>query len=183
MALKKDTPPPWLRLARITPDGVYRYWLQQYVTPADEEGPYALWVMLNPSTADAERDDATVRKVREFSRRAGYKRFVIVNLYAFRTPSPRVLFQVSPSLRIGSENDETIERFAKNAQAVFVAWGTNAQPARVAEVAAILARSGPRPVVALAYAQEGQPIHPLMAPYSLLSTVQMFPRDAAAAEA
>src|ERR1700733_11688299 len=42
----------------------------------------ALFVMLNPSTADAEKDDATIRRCVGFAKSWNYERLAVVNLYA-----------------------------------------------------------------------------------------------------
>ena len=73
--------------ALISPDQRFRYWLLRRWSP----GPLLVWVMLNPSTATPYLDDATIRKVRGFSKRLGYGGFVVVNVWAFRTKDPKVL--------------------------------------------------------------------------------------------
>jgi hypothetical protein len=48
--------------------GTYRYELWRRWA----EGPHVLFVMLNPSTADAVTDDATIRKCIGYAKRWGY---------------------------------------------------------------------------------------------------------------
>src|SRR5712664_2208515 len=74
-----------VRSAGFSCCGLYRYWLRRHW---DAELPPVCFVMLNPSTADAERDDPTIRRCCGFSRRWGYGGIVVVNLYAFRTSDP-----------------------------------------------------------------------------------------------
>ena len=51
-------------------------------------------VGLNPSTADDQKPDMTIRKVLGFADRYGYDGFIMINLYAHRTPYPDCLPQV-----------------------------------------------------------------------------------------
>lgn len=66
----------------------YRYWLQRVWDPA---APVMAWVMLNPSTADHEVNDPTILACMDFARRNGCGSIVVVNLYAFRSPHPKVM--------------------------------------------------------------------------------------------
>ena len=81
--------------ARLSDDGRFRY----YLTRRWGEGPALGWVMLNPSTADATTDDATIRRVLRFTEAAGYHALEVVNLYAWRARDRKVLVS-SPSLLI-----------------------------------------------------------------------------------
>lgn len=164
----------WLRQAYVSADGAYRYWLVR-TDPAvvGAEVPYVLWVMLNPSTADDAQDDPTVRRVRGFSERLGYRRFVIVNLYAYRATDPTDLWRVPAAQRVGSENDDVIRLAARSAQLVVCAWGAHAQAPRVTEVSKILANK--QPVIALAFTKGGEPVHPVRQPYDVLSRVAAYP--------
>lgn len=67
--------------------GIYRYRLWRWW----REGPALVWVGLNPSTADADADDPTIRRVADFSDRAGFGGLMMVNLFALRATDPKVL--------------------------------------------------------------------------------------------
>jgi hypothetical protein len=71
--------------AVLSPDGVYRYRLDR-VWGA---GPRVLFVMLNPSTADATQDDPTLRRCLGFARDWGYGSLTVANLYAYRARGPQ----------------------------------------------------------------------------------------------
>lgn len=73
---------PIVRAALI--DGDCRFWLKR----AWGAGPLIAWVMCNPSTADAERDDPTMRRVIEFSLAWGYGSCVVINIIPFISSAP-----------------------------------------------------------------------------------------------
>lgn len=74
--------------ALVSPDGLYRYLLTR---TWDEELPRIVWIMLNPSTADAVEDDMTVRKCIGFSKRNGAGGISVLNLFGLRATQPKHL--------------------------------------------------------------------------------------------
>jgi hypothetical protein len=83
-----------------------------------------VFVMLNPSTADAEKDDPTIRRCINFARREGYCSIQVVNLFAWRTSKPADLLLVDEELRRGPDNGEYIKTVLKGAGVVVCAWGS-----------------------------------------------------------
>ncbi len=82
-----------------------------------------IWVMLNPSTADANTDDHTIRKCVGFSVRYGYHSLEVVNLFAYRATSPKDLkAATNPE---GPDNDFYLERAAGSDHDVIIAWGNH----------------------------------------------------------
>lgn len=81
-----------------------------------------LWCMLNPSSADEDVDDPTMRRVIDFSKRWGYASLWVVNLYAQRATKPSLL---SPheAEAIGPDNDRHWLTAIDHADKVVVAWG------------------------------------------------------------
>ena len=66
--------------ATLSECGLYRYDLwRTWAT-----GPHVTFVMCNPSTADAEIDDPTIRRCIGFAQEWGFAGLVVVNLYAYR---------------------------------------------------------------------------------------------------
>lgn len=133
--------------------GPYRYLLWREWHP---DRPGLLWIMLNPSTANETEEDPTLRRCMTFSRAWSYGKLEVVNLYAWRTPSPSDLACVpSP---IGSENDCYIQKAALRAARIIVAWGAHpiAQE-RARQVLALLNQ----PVWCLGTTRAGHPRHPL----------------------
>lgn len=96
----------------------YRYTLTR---EWDETRPRVCWVMLNPSTADADVDDPTIRKCMKFSQRLGYGGLIVVNLYAFRATDPDDLHDADEP--VGKDNVEYIERALAQTCGAIAAWG------------------------------------------------------------
>lgn len=154
--------------AEFSPCGLYRYRLTRDLPMmlAERDRCTALFVMLNPSTADATTDDRTVGRCTSFARRIGCTRLVVCNLYAYRATRPadmRLAEQIGGVDIVGPENDEWIRREAFKAAVVVAAWGANAEPGRATDVLGLLRRHGqfPRKVHALGVTADGQPCHPL----------------------
>ncbi|SHI82842.1 DUF1643 domain-containing protein [Wenxinia saemankumensis] len=133
--------------------GAYRYLLSRRFGP----GPRILWVMLNPSTADERTNDRTIARCEAFSRRWGYGRMEIANLFAFRATRPADLRRAADP--VGPQADRLIDRAAVRADMVMAGWGVHgALAGRNAEVLARLPRER---LHALAVTRDGHPGHPL----------------------
>jgi hypothetical protein len=147
--------------AILSPCGTYRYTLERPLTPAPVG--WALWVMLNPSTADAVHNDQTIRRVMDFTRAWGWHGALVGNLFAYRATDPRELWKAkSRGVDIvGPENDEYLNRLANRAEVIICAWGGHAiaAPQRASDVVKFLA--GKRDLFHLGLTKAGQPSHPL----------------------
>jgi hypothetical protein len=140
--------------ACISRCGTYRYALWRRWAP----GPQVLFVMLNPSTADRQRNDPTIRRCIGLAAAWGYGALAVGNLFAFRTPSPKVLKRAARP--VGRANDRWLAWLAAESTRVVAAWGNEgALLARDAQVRALLA-----PLYVLSLTRQGQPRHPLYAP-------------------
>jgi hypothetical protein len=115
--------------ALISPNKIYRYTLRRVW---DNTKPDLIWIMLNPSTADAEKDDATIRRCIGFSQRFEYGGLVVVNLFAWRSSKPVPQSHWSPPY-IGPANDHHILQNCLN-KTVVCAWGAGGPQWRVNEV-------------------------------------------------
>jgi len=116
-----------------------------------------VWVMLNPSTADAHDDDPTIRRCLAFARRWGFEAMTVVNLFAWRSSEPQALTAVVDP--VGPRAARVLGDAVRSADAVIAAWG-NLPPAfrpRAAWVASML----PPETLALGLTRQGQPRHPL----------------------
>lgn len=148
--------------AVLSPCGRYRYALTREWAP----GRRVAWLMLNPSTADASKDDPTIRKCVGFSTRWGFGRLDVVNVAAFRATDPKALYAARRSGVdvVGPDNAEHIERVLRAADLVVVAWGANDTSGFPAATDAYLG-GFPR-VSCLGRTKNGAPNHPLMLAYA-----------------
>jgi hypothetical protein len=85
-----------VKFALISRCKKYRYWLRRDLSiparggkPARTPKGLAVFLLANPSTADGEVDDATVRKCWGYTRRWGYESMVFVNTNPFRSTDPK----------------------------------------------------------------------------------------------
>ena len=147
--------------------GTYRYELRRHVPCALRWIEPALFILFNPSTADAAKDDATVRKGRGFCQRWYCTEMIFWNLYAFRSRDPKALKKAEDP--VGPLNDEHLRKILKSHVSgnVVLAWGTLVGPAmsrRVFQVSRILREHGKQPW-AIKLNDNGSPAHPLMLGY------------------
>lgn len=151
--------------ARFSRDRRYRLSL----TRMWGEGPRVLWVLLNPSAADAFEDDPTVARCTDFARRWGFGALEAVNLFALVTPSPAVLRAdprpVGPANRPangaanGAANDAAIDAAIARADLVVAAWG--AGHGGLLDRAEVVRARLPEGTRCLGVTRSGDPRHPL----------------------
>lgn len=116
-------------------------------------------IMLNPSTADAKKNDATIRRLISLGRKLGFNLLDVVNCFAYRSKSPATLRKVADP--VGPDNDQTICEAIQMADEVLAAWGRHATYRnRNQEVIALLERFKTK-VKCLGLTKDGHPIHPL----------------------
>ena len=148
-------------------DGTFRYRLSR--TWAD--GPKVLWVLLNPSTATADKNDPTIRRCIGLTKAMGeycaeeYGGIEVVNLYAFRATHPADLKAANyPISGTGDDNDNVIRVLAKSSEVklIIAAWGSHAPHARVRSVFEML--HDVRELQCYGWCKCGCPRHPLMLP-------------------
>ncbi len=90
----------------------YRYFLSRYLKEISDEqgriGPIrsVTFILLNPSTADEQQDDPTVRRCMGYARRWDMHFLYVVNLFAFRSTDPGRLEEVDDP--VGWHNDASI---------------------------------------------------------------------------
>jgi len=142
--------------AIISPCGLYRYTLHRKLS---DNAKAALFIMLNPSTADAQLDDPTIRRCMGFVLRENCGSLTVVNLYAFRATNPKDLLTCPDP--IGPDNDrhiqEQLEHTREVGGIVVAAWG--AFPMAVERARAVTSQFGP--FQCLGVTKAGSPSHPL----------------------
>jgi hypothetical protein len=131
--------------------GRYRYeWSNRWA-----DGPYVLFIGLNPSTANQHQTDPTVRRCIGYAKRWGFGALHMGNLFAFCATDPKVMKQTK--YPVGGSNDASLKGLAAEAELVVAAWGRHgAHLGRDAVVKAMLPN-----LHALAVNRDGSPAHPL----------------------
>lgn len=124
--------------------------------------------MLNPSTADEQKLDPTLRRCRSFSKAWGVGGMLIVNLFAFRSTDPAVLRKIHDPR--GADNDRHIRDAHFGSHKTIVAWGAHGDMHdRAREVKDLLwlgdVAGEPKSVYHLGgLTKAGHPRHPLYLP-------------------
>lgn len=161
--------------AVLSPCGAYRYRLERHGLAG--AGAIA-WIMVNPSTANATEDDATIRKVVGFTERLGGGWAIVGNKFAYRATDVRELRTARDPK--GPENDHHLRQIMRDAPIVIAAWGplTKLHPPlrkRWTTICMLAREEGAR-LMCLGTAQDGQPRHPLMLAYDTPLTAWEAPR-------
>lgn len=151
---------PLERWAVLSDDARYRYELgRRWPNLLDGGGRGRIvWVMLNPSIADASVDDQTVRRCVHYSRRDGFDDLAIVNLYAYRATKPVELGRLARDGGdpMGPENADYLDRHLADAAMVVAAWGAHPMATKIADDLL----GGHRPLYCLGTTAGGHPRHP-----------------------
>jgi hypothetical protein len=150
-------------MAVISDDGLYRYWLRRKINSPLRWVKPCVFIMLNPSTADADLDDPTIRRCKGFAESFGCTDLFVVNLFGLRATDPKELYKARDP--VGPKNDDYIRVAATMAIAtsgpLICAWGTHGSYLnRDREVLKMLEAMGALPM-ALKVTNGGMPSHPL----------------------
>lgn len=136
--------------AIFSPCRCYRYVLWRVW---DTAKPQAMFIGLNPSTADQNTDDNTIRKVRAITANWGCGGFYMVNLFSLVTPYPAELFECADPIQ---DNDHYLKMAADLSDRVVFAWGNF----KVAGRDEVMKKMFPR-AYCLHINKNGSPKHPL----------------------
>lgn len=138
--------------AILSADRKYRYVLTRIW---DETKPTVVFIGLNPSTADEEADDKTIRKCIGYAKRWGYGKLIMANLFAFRSTDPSLLKRVEDP--VGPDNDSYIQKCVSESNLVIACWGNHG---KLLNRDKVLMDSLPN-LVCLKRNKNGTPHHPL----------------------
>lgn len=122
-----------------------------------QRAPYALFVGLNPSTADEYEDDPTIRRCKRFAVTWGFGALYMVNLFAVRATDPQDM--LAHGAPVGPDNDHWLQKLAQDAGVVVCAWGNHGgHMGRDRAVEDLLQAFE---LMCLGTTKSGQPRHPL----------------------
>ncbi|HMP07602.1 MAG TPA: DUF1643 domain-containing protein [Lacipirellulaceae bacterium] len=147
------------KTAWLSPCGRYRHALGRHW---DRAAGFALFIGVNPSTADAEQDDPTIRRCVRFAKDWGYGGLEMCNLFDWRATDPAKLPR--KGFAVSEYNDPTLRVRVAGAAVVIAAWGAVpwAQP-RIDEIQRTVFAEEPR-WHCLGLTKQGYPRHPLYVP-------------------
>lgn len=149
--------------ALFSEDRKYRYVLWRRIK--DEAGlffrgeenvelPHIMFIGLNPSTANENEDDPTIRRVVRFAKDWGYGGVYMMNLFAYVTAYPEELKKCSDPI---GENNIWLEKIKARCSDILFAWGNFKEAAaRAEEVMKMFPKA-----VCLGVNKNGTPKHPL----------------------
>lgn len=134
----------------------------------DDGLPLVVVIMLNPSTADADIDDPTIRRLMVFARNWGQGGLLVVNLYAFRAAAPAALARARDP--IGPRNATFMEAAmiyaGGHGQRALAAWGAppaslGADHAARSRQVTAMAKARGVDLYCLGTTRDGHPMHPM----------------------
>ena len=143
------------KLAIFSNDNKYRYIL---LREWDNSKPNLGFIMLNPSTADGEKDDPTIRRCISFAKDNGFGSILVVNICAYRSTNPKLLKNLK--IPFDHENFTWIETIAVICDKTILAYGNSVEYAP--NYQKTLSRLHKlKPLYCLGLTKKGHPRHPL----------------------
>lgn len=147
--------------AEFSPCGRYRLWLSRSWPDEPGQWPgFALWIGMNPSTAESNVDDPTIRREIAFTKAMGIGGYVKCNIMDYRATNPKSLLTVIPR---SDKNLRCIFDHAQVAKRVIVAWGALPKPLRHYADDVISVMRGHQ-LFCMGKTRNGSPRHPLYLP-------------------
>lgn len=137
--------------AEFSPCGNYRYKLWRIW---DDSKPLAMCIGLNPSTANHEKNDTTIRYLIQMLTVLGYGGFYMTNLFTIISSKPDVLLTSADPL---GENDAKLDEVMALCEDVIFCWGNFKQAKE--RIKAVEPRF--RKAKCFGFNANGTPFHPL----------------------
>lgn len=145
--------------ATLSDDGRCRFALWRSMPKTATHNGTALWLGMNPSTADAAVDDATIRREWGFTTRFGMHYMIKVNVSPYRATNPRDIVVLPEEYR---RNVATVLHTAPIVSRIILAHGALPKPLlpwwREIMAGLVLTKV---PLVCLGLTLHGHPRHPL----------------------
>lgn len=159
--------------AVFSADFLYRYYLSRPFDTHATQASLCQFIMLNPSTADADVDDPTLTRCVDYARLWGHTGVIITNLFALRATDPRQLDCADDP--VGYDNTEFVLRAATQPDAtrVVCARGVRGAYTNAGDSMRKQLRERGVTLCALRITRDGHPAHPLYLP-SHLEPVPLF---------
>lgn len=139
--------------AKFSECGKYRYQLWRIW---DESKPLVQLIGLNPSTANADNDDSTIRRISSLVAHNGYGGFYMTNLFGWISPSPDDLLSVADAQK---DNTKWLFDTTKHVKNIVFCWGNFKQAVKTANaISSVMACGQP---LCFGKNKNGSPKHPL----------------------
>ncbi|MBL4906200.1 MAG: DUF1643 domain-containing protein [Sneathiella sp.] len=136
----------------------YRLWRKW------NNGPTVSFLMLNPSTADENRNDPTIERCHRRAVAMGFGALDVINIFSFRATDPKDLKKATDP--VGPETNTILLESARSADMTICAWGSHGDHKNRDREVRHLLKSNDIDVHFLTLTSKGQPGHPLYIPYS-----------------
>lgn len=150
-----------MKSALFSPCRKYRYDLTR---EWDSGKGTAVFIGLNPSTADETQDDPTIRRCIGFAKSWGCKSLRMLNIFSFRATDPKDMKrEIDP---IGPGSDHYIRELTIGARFIVAAWGKHGEYMQRGEMVRKLLHD--RNLSFLRLNKDGSPAHPLYLPANLM---------------
>ena len=108
-----------LRKAKFSKDKKHRYELSRHWDLSKSD---ILFIMLNPSIANEDIDDPTIKRLISFTREFKHGGFFVANLFTYITPYSKTL---DTSIGLTKLNLKTIKNLVNKVDEVIYAWGNS----------------------------------------------------------
>lgn len=131
----------------------------------DSSKPVMVWVMLNPSTADAYEDDATIRRCVGFAKLWGFGGIVVVNLFALISTDPKGLLEGGNPVGRPENVEHLYAVVDPKPDLIVAAWGNNVPKNFWDHEQSVVSMLRGRGAKCLGFTQSGKPRHPLRLNY------------------
>lgn len=154
----------------LSENRVYRYTLwrdwSDLFRNSETGNKFAMFIGLNPSTADETLDDPTIRRCVGFAKRWGYGALCMTNLFAYRTKDPRAMKKVTAP--VGEENNDWLLRVAGEAGIIIAAWGVHGTFLNRDTSVRLLLAEHKEKMRVLRFTNGAHPEHPLYVPGNII---------------